>query len=250
MNLSTIKTNDCIIKICLLHLTVAIIFVCHGQFVIAACDIEVKNALSVSDRIADEWPLRPSQDNETQHIRKIVDYLVPVIKLHMGSRNFNWPLVGKWEFLLIRDSSVNAYSIGNGKVYITDGTYDFVETEAEMAAILAHEMAHQLMGHFCQYEKNHTRLDVGSLVQVIDNAKEIEADSLAVEILEHTDFPAQSMLTVVQKLPVLENDYAQRELRINALEKKLKEIEIIPYASSTEFLRIKEDAKSNHPMFE
>jgi beta-barrel assembly-enhancing protease len=244
MILFSLKINPWFAKMYRLCATMAVFFICHSQSAGAACNSEIKNAYKVSERIANEWPLRSSQDHKTQHVRKIVEYLIPAIKLHMGSRNLNWPLVGRWEFLLVRDLSVNAYSIGNGKVYLTDGTYDFVETEAELAAIIAHEMAHQLMGHFCQNDKGHATHGVGSLMQVIDNTKEIEADSLAVEILKHTDFPAQAMLTVVQRLPVIKGEKTQKELRVKALERQLKEIELIPFFSSLEFLRIKEDSNS------
>lgn len=221
--------------------TMAVLFICHSQLAGAACSSEIKNAAKVSERIASEWPLRSSQAIETQYVQKIVEYLIPVIKLHMGSRHFNWPSGGKWEFLLTRDLSINAYSIGNGKVYITDGTYNFVETEAELAAIIAHEMAHQLIGHFCQNDKGHAHHAVGSFIQVLNNAKEIEADSLAIEILQYTDFPPQAMLTVVERLPVPEEGAVQKNLRIEALRRLLKDVKVIPFVSSPEFLRIKQD---------
>ncbi len=225
---------------------VAVYVFCHSQLAGAACNSEIRNAARVSERIATEWPLRLPQDVKTQYVRKIVDYLIPVIKLNMASSDFDWPSDGEWEFLLIRDVSANAYSIGNGKVYITDGTYNFVETEAELAAIIAHEMAHQLMGHFCQNDKNRTVRGIGSFFQVLNNAKEIEADALAVEILRHTRFPPQAMLTVVTRMPVLKEAAAQKKLRIEALERQLKDVKMIPFTSSPEFLRIKQDLGSGH----
>lgn len=230
------------VRIRRLCMVMALILFCYSQIAIAACNNEIKNAHQVSERIANEWPLRPSQDKETQHVLKIVNYLIPVIKLNMGSRSFNWPLAEKWEFLLVRDLSVNAYSIGNGKIYITDGTYNFVKNEAELAAIIAHEMAHQLMSHFCRNNKaGHATRSVGSLRQVLDSNKELEADSLAVEILLHTDFPAHAMLTVVKRLPVLKEGDEQKRLRIGALKDRLKEIDTMPFNSSSEFLQIKQD---------
>jgi len=219
---------------------VAVFAICHSQLASAACNSEIRNAAKASERIAAEWPLRLPQDAKTQYVRKIVDYLIPVIKLNIESGHLNWPSEGKWEFLLIRDLSANAYSIGNGKVYITDGTYNFVETEAELAAIIAHEMAHQLMGHFCRNDKNSAGRGIGSFFQVLNNAREIEADSMAVEILLHTRFPPQAMLAVVERMPVLKPAAAQKKLRIDALEKRLKDVKITPFTSSPEFLRIKQ----------
>ncbi len=225
---------------------VAVYIVCHSQWAGAACNSEISSAARASERIATEWPLRLPQDIKTQYVRGIVDYLVPVIKLNMESSHLNWPSDGQWEFLLVRDLSANAYSIGNGKVYITDGTYNFVETEAELAAIIAHEMAHQLMGHFCQNDKNRAVRAIGSFLQVLNHAKEIEADSFAIDILRHTRFPPQAMLAVVERMPVLKDAARQKKLRIEALEKRLKDVEIIPFTSSPEFLRIKQDTGIGH----
>lgn len=48
----------------------------------------------------------------------------------------------------MRDRSANAFAIGGGRIYVNEGVVTLCETESELAAILAHEMAHQLAGHF------------------------------------------------------------------------------------------------------
>jgi len=51
---------------------------------------------------------------------------------------------------------VNAFAIPGGRVYITTGMLDFLETEAELAAIMGHEMAHVDLKHCIerlQYER-------------------------------------------------------------------------------------------------
>jgi predicted Zn-dependent protease len=47
-----------------------------------------------------------------------------------------------YRFLVLRDTSVNAYSWPNGTVYITTGLLALLENEAQLAAILSHETAH------------------------------------------------------------------------------------------------------------
>lgn len=220
----------------------AIMLICHSHFAVAACGNEINNAQKIAARIENEWALRPNQDNQTRYIQKIADQLVPAIKLNMGSRNFNWPLKNKWRFLLIRDLSVNAYSVGNGQVYITDGTYGFADSEAELAAIIAHEMAHELIGHFCDHDERLATHSVGSFGQVMDNARELEADALAVEILQYADYSPYAMLAVLKKLPVPKTGISQKNLRIKALQRQLGNNQIIPFSASPEFIRIKHEA--------
>ena len=120
----------------------------HIPVVNAACNSEIDNAKQVSWHMTMEWPLRPFLGKKTEYIQNLSKYLISISKQKLRSNKFDWPSES-WRFLIVRDLSVNAYSIGNGKVYITDGTFNFVKTEAELAAILAHEIAHQLIGHFC-----------------------------------------------------------------------------------------------------
>ena len=224
-----------------LFAAITLLHVCLGSFAVAACESEIINADKVAQRIAKEWPLRPAQDTKTRYVQRTAVSLVHTIKVGMHTRYFDWP-AQSWRFLLVRDLSVNAYSIGNGRVYLTDGTFDFVKNEAELVAIIAHELAHQLLGHFCRYDEEHIEYRVGSLVQVRDNNKEMEADALAVEILQLTNFPARAMLDIVKRLPVTLQSSLHKRLRIKALENQLRSIKTTPFSSSPEFLQIKQES--------
>ena len=102
-----------------------------------------------------------------------------------------------WRVNVVRNRAANAFAIGAGYIYVTDGALTFVEDESELAAILAHEMGHQLSGHFCRQGPPpslwsglfgggapalRTR-GVGSLSLVVDLAKEQEADRRALDLL-------------------------------------------------------------------
>lgn len=53
----------------------------------------------------------------------------------------------RFEFIVVDDSEENAFSIGGGKVYINLGLLEAVESEDELAAVIAHEIGHDLFGH-------------------------------------------------------------------------------------------------------
>ena len=224
-----------------LFATMTLLHACLCSFAVAACKSEIINADKVAQRIANEWPLRPARDIETRYVQRTAVSLAHTIKARMHTRYFEWP-AASWRFLLVRDLSVNAYSIGNGRVYLTDGTFDFVKNEAELVAIIAHELAHQLLGHFCRYDEGHSEYRIGSLVQVMDNNKEMEADALAVEILQLANFPAWAMLDIVKRLPVTMQSSLHKRLRIQALENQLRRVKRIPFSSSSEFLQIKKQS--------
>jgi predicted Zn-dependent protease len=58
----------------------------------------------------------------------------------------NCPRSGGYVVELIDDDAVNAATDGD-RIYVTRGLLDFVATDGELAAVLAHEIAHGLLDH-------------------------------------------------------------------------------------------------------
>lgn len=52
-----------------------------------------------------------------------------------------------WRFIVINDTSVNAFAAPGGYVFITTGMIGSLTNEAELAGVLAHEIAHVLKRH-------------------------------------------------------------------------------------------------------
>ena len=54
-----------------------------------------------------------------------------------------------YEIFLVDDEMINALTCG-GKIFFFEGMYDFCETDSEIAAIVAHEIAHNELGHLTE----------------------------------------------------------------------------------------------------
>lgn len=81
----------------------------------------------------------------------------------------------EYRFHVVNASYVNAFAIPGGGVFITTGMLEFLETEAELAAILGHEISHIDLRHCIerlQYELFARRI-VGSLAGIIRMAHEL-----------------------------------------------------------------------------
>jgi len=48
---------------------------------------------------------------------------------------------------LVRSKEVNAFAVPGGRIYVLQGLLGFVESEAELAAVIAHEMSHVDLRH-------------------------------------------------------------------------------------------------------
>lgn len=163
----------------------------------SACLGEAERARDIQRRIDSELPLRGSDP--------VVDYV----------RAFGWRLAewagvqdaAHWRFEVLRDRSVNAFSIGDGHIYVTEGAILAANTESELAGVIAHEMGHQLSGHFCaanrgsygnrdgdssgqlrQHGYGAGSPGLGTLRQGMDPLKERDADRVAVDLLIEAGF--------------------------------------------------------------
>lgn len=56
----------------------------------------------------------------------------------------------RWEYNLLEDDQVNAWAMPGGKIAFYTGIMDIAKTEAGVAAIMAHEVAHALADHGAQ----------------------------------------------------------------------------------------------------
>jgi predicted Zn-dependent protease len=115
-----------------------------------------------------------------------------------------------WRFAVIRDRSANAFSIGAGRIYVNEGTPFVCRNEAEVAAILAHEMGHELAGHFRSSSGATSWLDslrgsspakdevIGSVHQRVDPKRELEADRISIGILRRAGYDPHAAVSVAK----------------------------------------------------
>jgi len=210
------------------------------------CADNYQAAISVFQRIENEWPLRSSGDEVTQYVQNLG---VRLAQLKGYGNAF------PWRFSVVRNLAPNAFSIGSGYVFVTEGAINFAETESELAAILAHELGHELAGHFCTVQPSSAstgfldnlfmpkpeqhRVGVGSLTQVVDAVKEQQADRIALSIIMAGGYNPAAMLSLAKRLPLNSATHLMDVSRIQALEKAIANLPAQPAQSSNEFLAIK-----------
>ena len=82
--------------------------------------------------------LKPSKDEEK---KKILDRVGKQLASIVKRRKFNW------EFVLVENDSINASCFPGGKIIINSGVFKVAKTDAQLATILSHEMAHAISRH-------------------------------------------------------------------------------------------------------
>jgi predicted Zn-dependent protease len=70
-------------------------------------------------------------------VQRVAAKLMPVVKVPNA----------KWEFVLFEDESPNAFALPGGKVGVHSGLFKVVNNDAQLAAVLGHELGHVTARH-------------------------------------------------------------------------------------------------------
>lgn len=95
-----------------------------------------------------------------------------------------------YTFKLVQGDDVNAFSIPGGFIYVYEGLMKFVESDDELAAVLAHEISHAAFRHMATIRRKGSTLELAQLPLLIiaAAAKSSEAMSalMAVKLLSQS----------------------------------------------------------------
>ncbi|QOL26714.1 M48 family metalloprotease [Thalassotalea sp. LPB0316] len=122
-------------------------------------------------------------------------------------------------YFILRDSSLNAFALPNGNIYLNAGLINQLASEDELALILAHEIAHVVERHGLIKLIDRKQTVVSSHVvdlmfmgtgliyfaAINDLASfsrqmEEQADELAIEYLANTDYDLSQSINAIEKL--------------------------------------------------
>ncbi|MEJ5253524.1 MAG: M48 family metalloprotease [Chthonomonadetes bacterium] len=151
----------------------------------------------------------------------------------------------QYTFKVVDDKDVNAFSLPGGFIYVNKGLLDYVQSDHELAAVLAHEIAHAAHHHLVRLgqenEKINRRVTLPALlvmvlsgapardlsnvmlgVQLYQIAKingytqeaEMDADRAAIYYLTRTKYNPVGMLTFMERLARDEARRPERQLGI------------------------------------
>jgi predicted Zn-dependent protease len=111
----------------------------------------------------------------------------------------------RWRYRVLEDDAAQAYAGFNSTIYITRGALAILRDEAELAAIIGHEMGHTLAGHHRETITEGTR-DVGETdlqrFRELRYARddEIQADEQAVLLLGRAGYDVRAVERMLRAL--------------------------------------------------
>jgi predicted Zn-dependent protease len=111
----------------------------------------------------------------------------------------------RWKFRVLDDPGVQAFVTFGSTVYMYRGTLAILRSEAELAAVLAHEMGHVRGGHtkedWEELGRDIERSDVEkSMEHKYERDDEIQADETAVLLLARAGYDSRAVETMLRAL--------------------------------------------------
>lgn len=85
----------------------------------------------------------PVTDPRTQEVKKIGQQIISQSEAHKGPWQFKY-------HLLADSKTINAFALPGGQIFITLGLLNLLQTEAQLAGVLAHETGHVIQRHSAQ----------------------------------------------------------------------------------------------------
>ncbi len=171
-------------------------------------------------QIEEEWPLT-SKPAITSKLEIILRKLEPFMERRID-----------WEVRIVDSEAVNAFCLPGGYIFFTTGILDLLNTDSELAAVMAHEMIHADRKHGLRIAAESQKVSLGSLLVMILGAAtgtaapivlaqvaqiaitsgytmelESEADRLGMQALLKSGYSPTGMITVFERF--MAEDYKQ-----------------------------------------
>ncbi len=133
----------------------------------------------------------------------------------------------EYEFYIVDNPSPNAFALPGGKIFFHTGMLQLMDSEAELAGVLAHEIAHSVLSH--SYKRlgesaltatatnfissmagreagTVARIGDGLLSRKFSRGKEKQSDILGLRVLDAAGYSADGLYNVMAKLKQLQGD--------------------------------------------
>ncbi|NEO23810.1 M48 family metallopeptidase [Moorena sp. SIO4A5] len=183
--------------------------------------IEIIQLITISDQQEVELGKCLNQQEVDQGLeiyrdRKITEYVQDIgQRLIPYSDRPNFP----YTFQVVKDNTINAFALVGGFVYVHTGLLKGVENEAELAAVIAHEIAHITSKHSIEKlrqiikDNNFTEIEYGTIINLLEDIafslprgrqQEYEADRKGLEMLHGAGYASSGMTGFLQKLITIE----------------------------------------------
>ena len=196
-----------------------------------------------------------SNSSDAQRVKSIGGKIATAISSYMKSNGYGNQYDYKWEFNLVESKDINAWCMPGGKVAVYTGILPVTQTDAGLATVMGHEIAHAIAHHSAEQASHSSVAELGggllgaatgseSLVKLYglggqlallkySRNQESEADRLGLIFMSMAGYDPGNAVTFWQRMssanqgngapPEFLSTHPSDATRISAIQKRLPE---------------------------
>lgn len=224
--------------------------------------------LQTAAEVYKQMPVLPDSSPVTQYVQQLGKKLQTVIPTQ-----YSWP----YQFHVIPQSDINAFALPGGPIFVNLGTINAADSEAQLAGVMAHEMAHIYMQHSAKRAPKQQwasilgalggllggavgslaqmgiQFGAGTLLMKYSRNDEAQADSVGAIIMYKAGYDPRAMAEFFAKLekqgggngPQFLSDHPNPGNRVQAVQQEISNWPPEKYhPTSAAFHEVKQDAKA------
>ncbi|MDB5392187.1 MAG: peptidase Ste24p [Planctomycetaceae bacterium] len=106
----------------------------------------------------------------------------------------------EWEYCVLKNDQVNAFCLPGGKIVVLTGLMRTIQTDDQLAAVIAHEVAHALAHHASERVARERTIGHGLLSLSYNRKQESEADHIGIFLMTFAGYDPQQAVVLWQKM--------------------------------------------------
>ncbi len=134
----------------------------------ADLDSDTKVGKKYTEEVEKEFKLSKNEEYVAR-VQRIGGILAEIARTHQvactwGDKRLN-PF--DYSFKVVEDKDINAFSLPGGYIYVYEGLLKFVESDDELASVLAHEISHASFRHVATLQREQSKLQAITLPLIL-----------------------------------------------------------------------------------
>jgi Zn-dependent protease with chaperone function len=234
-------------------------------------DQQEKLGLQAAAEVYKQMPVLPDSSPLTKYVQHLGERLAKTIP-----PDHSWP----FQFHVVEQKEINAFALPGGPMFVNVGTIRQASSEAELAGVMAHEMAHVYMQHSAKQQEKSSLLGglagiagaiagawggnwgtlaqsgiqfgAGTVMLKYSRGDEAQADAVGAIIMWKADYNPVALADFFEKLakqggngPQFLSDHPNPGNRREAIEREIEEWPDKPYRhDDSEFAAARNEAQS------
>lgn len=196
-----------------------------SDFVMMSEQDELKLGSQAYKQVLEQYPIY-----QDEKLRAYVQQVGERVASHSHRSNL------QYQFTVVDSPDINAFALPGGYIFINRGLLAYLNSEAELAAVLGHEVGHVTARHSVRQQSQAQAWNIlgqavaigtgvgaaGDLTNVLGSAvvtgygrdMELEADGLGAQYLARSGYDPEAMIEVVQVLKA-QDDFARDQAAKN-----------------------------------